>query len=90
MAESVETIEKYICDYINIQPGNTDIVISPASNYVEEGFLDSFAILSLIMDLESCYGIKFKTQELVEEKIKTISGLALMVCEKHAAVAVRT
>lgn len=88
MADSLQSIEEFICGYIGRQPGNRGLAISPACNYVEEGILDSFAILSMIMDLESCYGIKFQAEELVVPGIKKISGLALMIHNKQSKASV--
>ena len=49
-----------------------------------QGLLDSFAILSLIMTLESEFKIKFKPIELANLELQQVKGLAQAVCDKLA------
>lgn len=83
--EGYRVIEGYIGEYIRQQVGNGALQLLPSSNFVEEGLLDSFAILSLIMELEGRFGISFQAQELADPAIKTISGLAAVVFRKTGA-----
>lgn len=79
-------IEGYIVDYIRQQVGNGELDVDPGSNFVEEGLLDSFAILSLVMGLESRFGIKFQADDLIDPSVQAISGLAALVCKKTGGV----
>ncbi|WP_153913943.1 acyl carrier protein [Shewanella sp. TC10] len=71
----VETILNYINEH-------TDEAVNESSNFVTEGILDSFAILSLIMTLESEFNIKFKPIELANPALQQVQGLAASVCNK--------
>lgn len=73
----VEVIVEYI------QQHNNDSV-NETSNFVTQGLLDSFAILSLIMTLESEFKIKFKPIELANLELQQVKGLAQAVCDKLA------
>ncbi|MCL1066583.1 acyl carrier protein [Shewanella olleyana] len=81
--ERVGEVVEYITSYI--QQHNDDISINDGSNFVKEGLLDSFAILSLIMTLESEFNVKFKPIELANEELQTIKGLAQAVCNKWSS-----
>lgn len=73
----VETILAYIQQHIT-----ADITVDETSNFVTEGLLDSFAILSLIMTLEAEFKIKFKPLELANSELQLVKGLAQSVCAK--------
>ena len=51
-------------------------------NYVDSGVIDSFEILSFIMEIQNEFEIKLTPEDLQEERIKTIGGIAGMIIEK--------
>ncbi|MDO6618568.1 acyl carrier protein [Shewanella sp. 6_MG-2023] len=71
----VETILDYIAQHCEVS-------VDDNSNFVAEGLLDSFAILSLIMMLESEFNVKFKPIELANPQLQLVKGLAQSVCDK--------
>ncbi|TMP43477.1 hypothetical protein CWB96_01980 [Pseudoalteromonas citrea] len=50
-------------------------------NFVESGLLDSFEILSMIMELELISGVKLTPLQLVDESNATVSGLMSTLLE---------
>ncbi|WP_076410839.1 phosphopantetheine-binding protein [Shewanella sp. UCD-KL12] len=79
-SQVLETILSYIKQNIS-----AEVSVDEASNFVTEGLLDSFAILSLIMTLESEFLIKFKPVELANPDLQLVKGLAQSVCDKLAS-----
>ena len=51
-------------------------------NYVDSGVIDSFEILSFIMEIQNEVEIKLTPEDLQEERIKTVGGIASMIIEK--------
>ena len=79
-------VKEHIHQYIEDNGLSAGAALTDESNFVDEGLLDSFAILTLILDLESEYAIKFDQAEIVGEEIRTIGGLAGIVA-KHVSKA---
>lgn len=78
-------IQKFIMNYIHDHAARRDLVLNKATNFVESQLLDSFAILNLIMTLESQYRVRFKPQELADSRLQTIHALAQIIHEKIIA-----
>ena len=53
------------------------------SDLSEAGILDSFGIVSLVVILETQFGIKFQPKDMVSTKLFTVSGLAELVVAKQ-------
>jgi acyl carrier protein len=52
--------------------------------FVDDVHLDSFEILSMIIELEMTFSVKISPEELVQESIATVSGLVKLMNEKLA------
>ncbi|MBR3468898.1 MAG: hypothetical protein IKH28_04305 [Lachnospiraceae bacterium] len=50
-------------------------------NYFEKGFIDSFAFISLLGDIEDEFGIEFSNDQFEDRSFSTISGLASIIEE---------
>jgi len=48
-------------------------------NFVDEGHIDSFGILQLIMTLEEKFDFRFDAEHLQSEEIRTIEGMAAAI-----------
>jgi acyl carrier protein len=81
--ERLAEIETFILDYLREQAGVAKALDSE-TNFVDSGLLDSFAILSLIMTLESRFSVKFQPPELADPAMRTVGVLAQTVCAKLA------
>ncbi|MFW5830596.1 MAG: phosphopantetheine-binding protein, partial [Planctomycetota bacterium] len=53
--------------------------VDSETDFVEAGLLDSFAILQLIMQIESEAGIRFDALALTTDAARTAGGLAQLV-----------
>ena len=51
-------------------------------NYIDSGVIDSFEILSFIMEIQNEFEIKLTPEDLQEDRIKTVGGIASMIIEK--------
>lgn len=51
-------------------------------NFVHESNLDSFELLSFIIDLEALLEIEFTPEELTSSSVQTIGGLADLIEQK--------
>ncbi len=54
-------------------------------NYVKESDLDSFELLSFIVDVESAFGIQLTPEELTDSDTHTVDGLARLIASKRPA-----
>ena len=48
-------------------------------NFVDSGLLDSFGILTMVMDIESRFSVKLSPEILLKAEAKTVQGLASLV-----------
>lgn len=55
-----------------------------ALRFVDDVHLDSFEILSMIIELEMTFSVKISPEELVQERTATVSGLVKLINEKLA------
>lgn len=81
---TIEDIQNFILEYIRDNCENSPADLGADTNYVERRLLDSFAILNLIMTLESEYEIKFNPQELASPDLRIVSRLAQTVHNKRS------
>ncbi|MFR9281507.1 MAG: acyl carrier protein [Peptoniphilus lacrimalis] len=49
------------------------------TDLIEEGFLDSFDIVSLVLELNDAFGIKIEVAELLPEKFSNINDIEKLV-----------
>jgi acyl carrier protein len=53
--------------------------------YLDEGLVDSIAIVELVVELEASYGIRFAPADLQSAEFRTIGGLVRTVERLRAA-----
>lgn len=53
--------------------------------YLDEGLVDSIAIVELVVELESSYGVRFAPADLQSAEFRTIGGLVRTVERLRAA-----
>lgn len=49
------------------------------TDLIEEGFLDSFDIVSLVLELNDAFGIKIEVAELLPEKFSNINDIEKLI-----------
>lgn len=72
-----EWIIEWFCD--NTTMTKNEILKMESDNYVEKGVIDSFQFLGLIADIENFYEISFTEEDLMDENIFTMKGLAEII-----------
>lgn len=76
-----DTIQ-FIADYLIDSGVVFDGTVIGEYNFIKSGAIDSFSLLSLIMEIEAEYGIKITTDDLLDESLATISGMASLISKK--------
>jgi len=74
-------IQNFILDHLRGQAGGV-VAVDLETNFIDSGLLDSFAILSMIMMLESRFAIKFQAEELANPALRRVCVLAQTVRTK--------
>ena len=82
-SKTLSEIEAAVIEGVQDSAGQQGTLTS-TSNLVQSGLLDSFAILSLIMQLEQQFAIKFTIDELTNTELQTVSGMAQAIADKLA------
>ena len=75
-------IRQFILDNIQTEytiPAETDI---ETLNYVEEGYVDSMAMMRFVIELEDEFGIEFTDEELEDPAFKLVGALEKMIENK--------
>ncbi|MCR4376867.1 MAG: acyl carrier protein [Rhodospirillales bacterium] len=75
-------IQSFVADYIRNHATGEEVVVDETTNFVDSRLLDSFAILSLILTLETQYSVRFQPQELVDPRLHTVGGLTQVINNK--------
>ena len=57
--------------------------IEPELELFEEGLLDSFAAIQLVMELEEAFGVSLDMASLLRERIATPAAIAALIREKQ-------
>jgi acyl carrier protein len=79
VAETLEDIEQFVLGYLPQGYEEQDLA---GLNFVDSGLLDSFGILSMVMDIESRFSVKLTPAELLNDDSKTVGGLARLIASK--------
>jgi acyl carrier protein len=74
---SREIIKAFITSHL-VQ-GGAPHDIPEKTDFIAEGYLDSFAVLTLLMALEQEFSFVFKPADLTDEKARTLEGLTDIV-----------
>ena len=79
MVVAHEEIKQFILGYLpeESRAGTVDML-----NFVDSGLLDSFGVLTMVMDVGSRFSIKLTPAELLDEETKTVGGLVRLIEEK--------
>ena len=72
-----EKVLQILCGLCGAEPGE----ISPDLDLFEEGLLDSFGTIQLLLELEEAFGVSMALEELSREQIATPAKIAALVRE---------
>lgn len=73
------TVEETIISILNRICGAQEGEIEPELELFDEGLLDSFGFIALLVELEEAFDISLQIEELSREQISTPSKLAELV-----------
>ena len=59
----------------------TGEVVEEDTDLIEEGILDSFDIVSLLLELEEAFDIKIDVAELLPENFKSVNAIENLISE---------
>ena len=75
-------ITDFIIEYIQREytiPDNLDVM---SLNFVDEGYIDSMALIQFIATIEDEFGITFSDDELASDSIKVVGSLVSLINSK--------
>ncbi|RDY57584.1 acyl carrier protein [Flagellimonas nanhaiensis] len=74
--------EKIITFLTEIRP---EFDFSESSNFIEEGMLDSFDIVSLVASLDEEFGISIDGTEILPENFSSVDGIIQLLIKNGVA-----
>jgi acyl carrier protein len=69
-----------------LQTIRPEMDFSSSENFVEDGLLDSFDMVSLVTDLDKTYGISIDGIDIIPENFKNISTIKSLLVKKGVAI----
>ena len=75
-----QKIAEILAELCGVEPEE----IEPELNLSEEGLLDSFAVIQLVLALEEAFGVSLNMASLPREHIATPAAIAALIREKKA------
>ena len=79
---SLDQISEFVSDYI-VQMTETKVDISQVENFYENGLLDSFSLMNLIITVEKKYDVKFRIDEIADESFRIVSGISRVIFGRY-------
>ena len=76
----MDTREKVI-DLLN--QINPQITTDTEVNLLEAGYIDSFEVVNIVMEIEDAFGIEIDPEDIIPDNFQTISSIVSLV-EKNA------
>ena len=72
-----QKVMEILCGICGAEPGE----LSPQVRLFDEGLLDSFGVIQLLMELEAAFGVTLAMEELDRDQLSTPEAIALLVEE---------
>ena len=84
MKKSLElsNITQEIFDFIKTKYSLYDIEFSDKTDLILKGIIDSMQVIELIMHLEKEYEVEFTEDDLLDNSISSVDGLACLIHSK--------
>lgn len=83
MNEIISTVKDYILT--TYLPGEDPAALTPSTQLISSGILDSLATLELVSFLEQRYGIELAAHDVDASRLGTLNDIARLVSGKQAA-----
>lgn len=80
----LEKIKEELKEYVKekyLSKNNAERLVDN-TKLIDDGIIDSSAVLSLIMQIEDKYNIEFLDEELIPENFNTVNDLSNIIVEK--------
>lgn len=75
----MKTIRDFVLNYLQKEYTFPDGADVDAINYVENGYIDSLALIKFVVELEDEFKIEFSDSELSSPAFKSVGGLIKLV-----------
>lgn len=56
--------------------------VSMDSQLIEEGIIDSFAVMNIVVEIESKFNIEFDAEDIVAENFASVDSIAALIEKK--------
>ncbi len=77
----MDEIQNWLASWFKEKKGATDCEDLYTCNYFQAGYIDSFGVVELIMDIESNFKIRFSQDHFQDRRFSSIKGLADIIRE---------
>jgi acyl carrier protein len=77
----IEVVKKFLSDNKYIKPGD---IIDTSESLLEQGFIDSVGVMTLVLFLEDVYKINVEEDDLVPENFESLKAIENYVKRKTA------
>jgi acyl carrier protein len=85
MDDVMTTVKEYILT--TFLPGENPALLTPSTELIQSGILDSLATLELVSFLESRYSVELEAHDVDASNLGTLSAIDRMIRSKLAAKA---
>lgn len=82
----MEDLEKMEKIYEILQSIRPEFNFHESTNFVEEGYLDSFDVVSLISELEDAFNILIDALDILPENFSSVQSIAEIIKKNGGAV----
>lgn len=83
MDEIIHTVKEYILT--NFLPGEDPAQLTPSTQLISGGIIDSLATLELVAFLEDRYGIELEARDVDASRLGTLADIGRLVTSKQTA-----
>ena len=82
---SLGSVFEYVCGLIQKKSKFPANCIIDELNYIDTGYVDSIAIIKLVLDIEVKFDIEISESDMLSPQFRTVGGLVAMVENKVMA-----
>jgi acyl carrier protein len=82
MTQAVDWLMAYFSKKNDLSEYDNEVL--PQLNYFDEGLIDSFGIIELVMNIEKDFKVKFPNDAFQDRRFSTLQGLAEIIEEQKS------
>jgi acyl carrier protein len=72
-----------LVEFINLHYSAGSVDVTPETNLIVSGVIDSVQVIELIVYIEKKYNIEFTEDDLLDSSIASVAGLAELILSKQ-------